>query len=317
MKIITFKDIEDLGIRPAVCMQWVDEMLRNKDKVLLPPKIHMALSDDIFCNVMPSVIPHETLGHRVMGAKLVTRYPQNDPALESVIVLMNADNGEKLAIMDGTWITAMRTGAVAAHSIELLAVKDYTEIGVVGLGNTSRATLAVLGDTVKDREIHIKLLKYKDYADDVIERFKDNKNFIFEVVDSMEDLARGSQVIISGVTYAQDDFLTPEYYEEGCLIVPIHTRGFMECDLVFDKIYGDDYGHVCDFKHFKEYKYFAEVADVLSNKAEGRINNKERIIAYNIGLSIHDMYFAGNIFKKVSDNKDDFDLGKPYKRIWV
>lgn len=317
MKIITFKDIEDLGIRPAVCMQWVDEMLRNKDKVLLPPKIHMALSDDIFCNVMPSVIPHEALGHKVMGAKLVTRYPQNDPALESVIVLMNADNGEKLAIMDGTWITAMRTGAVAAHSIELLAVKDYTEIGVVGLGNTSRATLAVLGDTVKDREIHIKLLKYKDYADDVIERFKDNKNFIFEVVDSMEDLARGSQVIISGVTYTQDDFLTPEYYEEGCLIVPIHTRGFMECDLVFDKIYGDDYGQVCDFKYFNDYKFFAEVADVLSNKAEGRINNKERIIAYNIGLSIHDLYFAGNIFKKISDNKDDFDLGKPDKRIWV
>ena len=174
MKIITFKDIEDLGIRPAECMKWVDEMLRNKDKVLLPPKIHMALSDDIFCNVMPSVIPHGALGHKVMGAKLVTRYPQNDPALESVIVLMNADNGEKLAIMDGTWITAMRTGAVAAHSIELLAVKDYTEIGVVGLGNTSRATLAVLGDTVKDREIHIKLLNLRKKVHLKIHHFWDN-----------------------------------------------------------------------------------------------------------------------------------------------
>ena len=74
---------------------------------------------------------------------------------------MNADTGEFLALMDGTWITAMRTGAVAAHSALLFAKNNFSVIGMMGLGNTARATLLVLAEKIIDREITVKLLKYK------------------------------------------------------------------------------------------------------------------------------------------------------------
>ena len=88
---------------------------------------------------MPSLVKvdNKTYG----GVKVVTRYPSRIPSLDSTILLFDADTGEKLAFMDGNWITAMRTGAVAAHSINLLEKKNIKEIGIMGLGNTARAEL--------------------------------------------------------------------------------------------------------------------------------------------------------------------------------
>lgn len=67
---------------------------------------------------------------------------------------MNADNGEFLALMDGTWITTMRTGAVAAHSIMLFGNKNFATIGMMGLGNVVRSTILILTDKLPDRELH-------------------------------------------------------------------------------------------------------------------------------------------------------------------
>ena len=157
MKIITFQDIANLKISPLLCYDWVDAMIKNKRQALLPPKISMKPLDGVFCNVMPSIIPG-LAGTNWGGVKIVTRYPKRVPSLESHILLMNADNGEFLALMDGTWITAMRTGAVAAHSIILFGKKNFSTMGIMGLGNVVRSTLLVLANKLPQRELNIKLL---------------------------------------------------------------------------------------------------------------------------------------------------------------
>ena len=60
----------------------------------------------------------------------------------------------------------MRTGAVAVHSIINLAKSDYKTIGMIGLGNVARSTMLVLASMV-DRELEIKLLRYKDQAGNI------------------------------------------------------------------------------------------------------------------------------------------------------
>lgn len=95
----------------------------------------------------------------VGGVKVVTRYPERKPSLDSKLILMNAQTGEFLAVMDANWITAMRTGAVAVHSILLFAKKQFCRVGMIGLGNTARATLLVLAQMLDGRNLGIKLLK--------------------------------------------------------------------------------------------------------------------------------------------------------------
>lgn len=249
----------------------------------------------------------------------MTRYPRRNPSLDSKLLLFDSECGDFLALMDANWITAMRTGAVAAHSILLLAKKDFGEIGIVGLGNTARATLLVLAAMIPDREMHIKLLCYKGQEKLFAERFAEYPNLHFSYVEDYSKLIKGSDVVISCVTCFHEDICTDDCFDEGVLVVPVHTRGFTNCDLVFDKVFADDYGHVKHFKNFEKFKYFSEVCDVVNGNAAGRENDRERILAYNIGLSIHDIYFAMHIYQmlKEKDSLVDIDLGEPTDKFWI
>lgn len=253
------------------------------------------------------------------GAKVVTRYPERKPSLDSKLLLLDAESGEFLALMDANWITAMRTGAVAAHSIMLFAKENYSVLGMLGLGNTARAALLVLTSMMPEREFKIKLLKYKGQETLFMERFAKYPNLHFTCVDNADTLVKGTDVVISAATYLPQDICEDACFEPGVLVVPIHTLGFTNCDLFFDKVFADDLGHVCHFKNFDKFKYFAEVSDVVSGKSVGRESDEERILAYNIGISMHDINFASHIYQLLRDdpNLTDIDLHDPAEKFWI
>src|SRR5688572_30684050 len=64
----------------------------------------------------------------VLATKLITLIPGNVerglPTLLATIVLMDPKTGRTLAVMDGTWITALRTAAVTAVAVDRLASND-------------------------------------------------------------------------------------------------------------------------------------------------------------------------------------------------
>lgn len=321
MKVISFQDIVDLDIPPMTCYQWAETMIREKKKAILPPKISIKPKEGTFCNVMPSFVSID--GELEWGGvKIVTRYPNRVPSLESRILLMDAIRGEFLAVMDGTWITAMRTGAVAAHSIGLFAKKDFATVGAVGLGNVLRATLLMMAETFPNREMEFKLLRHKGQERQLAERFRDYPNFQFSFVDTPEDMVKDADVVLSGATYLEDDICEDRFFKKGVLVQPIHTRGFTNCDLFFDKIFADDRGHVCNFKNFKSFRKFAEVGEVVNGIVPGRENNEERILAYNIGISAHDIYFAASIYKMLKEqgrleSLPDMSIKEPNEKFWV
>ena len=68
----------------------------------------------------------------------------------------------------------------------------------------------------------------------------------------------------------------------------------------FDHIFADDKGHVEGFKYFSQFKEFNELSEVLLGKVIGRDNDEQRIMAYNIGLGLHDVLFASKIYERLS-----------------
>lgn len=322
MKIISFDDVRSLNISPVECYNWVNDMIVHKADALLPAKTHMNMPGNVFCNVMPSIIcglADTNWG----GVKVVTRYPERKPSLDSKILLFNANSGEFLALVDGNWITTMRTGAVAAHSVLTLAKKNFSEIGMIGLGNTARASLIVLASMIPDRILNIKLLRYKDQAELFEDRFARYENLHFTIEDTVEETVKGSDVIISCATYFEDDICSDDCFDEGVLVVPVHTRGFTNCDLFFDKVFADDTGHVDHFRNFAKFKSYAEVSDVLNGRAAGRENDKERILAYNIGVSIHDINYAAHIYQLFEEEPERFmqladaQMHDPVDKFWI
>lgn len=317
MILITHNDIENLNISKKECYNWVVDCLKHKQECILPPKISIKPSAGIFCNVMPSFVKinDKTYG----GVKVVTRYPDREPSLDSQIILFDADTGENLAIMDGNWITAMRTGSVAAHSIGLFANKNVKKIGILGLGNTARSTFQSFLENIYDgNSLQVKLLKYKQQEELFAKQFSNYKKIKFSFVDTGEELVENSDVIISAATYLPDNICEKnEKFKEGVLVIPVHTLGFTNCDLFFDKVFADDYDHVKNFKYFDKFKKFGEVSDVINKRREGRTNEKERILVYNIGISIHDIYFAAKIYKKLANKKEKINFKGPTEKFWV
>lgn len=293
MRYISNGEIEKLGISSNDMLEWAGDMIKYKSECVLPAKISMKQEGHIFYNVMPCILPKQKLA----GVKLVNRYPMRDPSLKSNLMLYDLDSGDIKAVMDADFITKWRTAAVAVHSLKLFAKSDYKTVAFIGLGEIGKATLKVFFDTI-DRDMTIRIFNYKNRADEIIGEYYVNNqkhNIKWEKYDDYLQMVKGCDVIVSSITYAEKDFADESVYEKGCLLIPVHTLGFQGCDLTFDKIFGDDKGHIEGFKYFDRFKSFAEVADVVNGKCSGRENDEERIIAYNIGIALHDIYYAGKI----------------------
>ena len=317
VRIISHNDVVNAGISPALCLQWIEESFRMKYASSLPPKISLHPQGDDFFNTMPCLLP-EQFGRFSM--KEVHRIEGREPSLGSDILLYDSKTGNLLAIIDGDWITNMRTGAVAALSARMFKASNTNDYSFIGLGNTARATALCILEDNKDRDILFRVLKYKDQAEQFIERFKDYKNLTIEVVDDIDTIVNESHVLVSCITSASG-LLCPhdELFQPGMLLIPVHTRGFQNCDLFFDKIFGDDTGHIQGFKYFSRFKKFDELSQVLLGNAPGRENDSERIICYNIGLGLHDAVFASHIYDYLSDNEDlqFFEQNKETSKIWM
>lgn len=312
MNIINFNDVQKLNISPLECYKWVREGFLMKNEILLPEKISLKLENNIFFNFMPCYIPKLDK----VGVKIVSRFPEHTPSLKAQLMLFEASTGKELALMDATWITAMRTGAVATLAINTLQRSDAEHYSFIGLGNTSAATLLTLLSS-SDRKLKVKLLKYKNQADLFIERFSKFDKVTFTVTDSMEELFSTADVIISGVSFSDELLGQDAWFKEGVLVVPIHTRGFQNCDLFFDKVFSDDRDHVKSFKYFNRFKYFDELPNILNGKSKGRESDKERILSYNIGIALHDIYYASKIYERIVPKKQENKLLSDLSKFWV
>ena len=76
-----------------------------------------------------------------MGCKLVTLFEGNKdrPTHQALIALVDPETGTPTALMDGTYITAMRTAATAALATRILSRPESSVLAILGTGVQSRA----------------------------------------------------------------------------------------------------------------------------------------------------------------------------------
>ncbi len=327
MKIISQQQIRALNISPATCVDWIRESFSLKQKAELPAKISVHPEDGEFFTSMPCLLPSpytselEGLARyerRYFGVKEVHRLLNAEPSLGSDMMLYDAQTGELLALLDTDWITTMRTGAVAAVSSKVLRKSNAETYGIVGLGNTARATLLCILEQEPDRHFPVKLVRYKDQADLFIERFKEYKNVSFEIVESAEVMAGDVDVFISCITNAQSLLVPDERtFNPGVTVIPVHMRGLQNCDTTFDRVFGDDTGHVCGFKLFKQWPDYNEIGEVLNGRDPGRRSDEQRIIDYNYGLALHDVVYAAKIYERLKEKSLEIEIERETSKFWV
>jgi ornithine cyclodeaminase/alanine dehydrogenase-like protein (mu-crystallin family) len=106
-----------------------------------------------FFGMMPARTPDG------LGIKLVTFYPSNAklgiPTHMGTIFLADPETGAPLAVMDGTFITEMRTAAVSAAATKLLSSPDAKILAILGSGVQARSHVEALRLVRRFEEIRV------------------------------------------------------------------------------------------------------------------------------------------------------------------
>src|SRR5258708_19193169 len=131
MLVLTRADVEellDLDELVGALARAHEEL--SSGAVSMPPRI-AALAADGLLGAMPAYLPSAGL-----GCKLVSLFPGNvdRPTHQAEIVIFDPANGTPIAVMDGAYITAMRTAAAAALSAPLLAPPHARVLAILGAG---------------------------------------------------------------------------------------------------------------------------------------------------------------------------------------
>jgi ornithine cyclodeaminase/alanine dehydrogenase-like protein (mu-crystallin family) len=118
----------------------------------MPPRMAaMVAEQDGFLASMPAYLPSAG----ALTAKLVSLFPRNQDRAthQAIICCFDPANGSPLALMDGTYITAMRTAAGSAVATQVLARPGATTVAVLGTGVQARSHVAVLAATGRATEV--------------------------------------------------------------------------------------------------------------------------------------------------------------------
>lgn len=299
IKQISAEEIKNLNFKPSVYYSWIDEVMNHFEEFILPTKTRVPLRTADYFNVMPCVLP--TLNR--MGLKVVTRSEERrkegQDNIDADILLYDYNSCNLLSLMDGSLITTIRTAAIAVHSMLHLAIKQDV-VAMVGLGNIGTWIGRILFDQINGKSIKVKLFKYKKHAERFIEEFKGYQNVTFEICDTYDQLMTGSDVVFSSVTFIENDFCSPDVFKEGCTVIPVHMRGFKECDKVFDHVITSDLESIKKFQYYGEMRKLSRLNEVLKGDIKVRENETDRILVYNLGIALYDIYFAAKMYEQLN-----------------
>ena len=94
-----------------------------------------------------------------LGIKVVSLFPNNRslqiPTINGVILLLNATTGQPKALMDGTYLTALRTGAISGLATRLLARDDASHVAIIGSGAQTMTQLEAVAHVRNIKRVSI------------------------------------------------------------------------------------------------------------------------------------------------------------------
>jgi len=114
-------------------------------KAILPLRTQVTVKEyEGITLFMPAYLPEiESL-----GTKIVSVFPQNAknnrPTIHAMVIICEARTGQPSAMMDGTYLTALRTGAASGIATDLLAHKEAKTAAIFGAGVQGRTQLEAI-----------------------------------------------------------------------------------------------------------------------------------------------------------------------------
>ena len=239
------KTVEALAIPMAAIIENLEQMFREKGegRVEMPPKPGIHTRPNDFTHAMPAYIP--LLG--ASGVKWVSGYPENQkkglPYISGLLILNDPDTGVPVAVMDCTWITAVRTGGATAIAAKHLARKDSTRVGIVACGVQGRSNLEALAGLYKLQEA-----KAYDIVPKIAQRFakemQEKTGVDVIPVESAREAVQEMDIVVTSGPILRDPApaIGPGWLAKGAFACPLDFDSYWQGDALAqaDKLATDD-----------------------------------------------------------------------------
>ena len=288
-------------------------LAQGSGQTVIEPRMHLT-PDPAFnghFNVLRGyVAPLGVAGVKIVG-DYVDNYKQGLPSEMALLNLFDPRTGMPLAVIDATWITDARTGAVTAIGAKHLARKGSRVLGHIGARGTAYWNVRLLDRLFDFDEIRVHSRR-PESRDAFGARLSQDLGKKVIVTTDWESCVRGADIVVEASRLDRPaPMLKTEWIKPGALVVPYGTMSALELSLtsIMSKMVMDDWGqarsgpygalraHV-DAGLLSEATLHAELGQIVAGSKPGRERDDETILFWHRGLSLSDIALGHAVLEK-------------------
>lgn len=310
------------GMSMKQAIEDLEEVFRLFDAgdCILPGKIVMkrpeANSEEISgrINAMPAFVggKFNMAGIKWIGSGPSNPFKYNLPRASAIIILNDPETKIPLAVMDGTVISAIRTGAVTGICAKYMAPVKTKVVGLFGAGAQSRTQLMA----IKEALPHIEKVLISDISKDRADKFAEEMTTQvgIPVITDLDrlDVIENSDVLVTATT-ATEPIIHGKEINHGCYVAHLGDNEVDEALILkADKIFIDDWetdkhrmGDTLAYMYrdgkIDDSRIDGSVSDLISGKKKGRDNEEQLTYSCNVGLGLYDVAIATRVYRYALD----------------
>jgi ornithine cyclodeaminase len=318
LRFLSGPDIESLGIGRAEIIDAVAGVVtaHGRGQTVFEPRVHLVPDNggaghfNVLRGHVSALGRHGVSGVKVVG-DFVANYQRGLPSELALVTLYDPSTGVPLAIIDATFITAARTGAMTAVGARALARPGARVLGHAGARGTAFWNVTMLDSVFDFAEIRV-TSRRPESREAFAERLRAETGTPVRVTSSVEEAFDGADILVEATRLtAPQPLLHPGLVRPGALVVPYGTVSAVSPDLLdaVDKVVVDDWReaqagrfgalrHHVDAGILTERSLHAELGQILAGGRPGRESTDERILLWHRGLSILDVAVAHLILER-------------------
>lgn len=255
----------------------------------------------------------------IASLKNVNSFPHNIdnglPSAPAQVLLIDGKTGVVISVLDGTYVTQLRTGAASGAAFDILAKKECKIGALIGTGGQAAAQLEAMMTARKLEEVRVydmNLERTKEFAERMREELKSYGTKI--VVAETSDAAIDNADLIVTVTPSSKPVFDGTKVKEGATIscVGAYQHHMQEMDPAIlpraSKIYFDSEEAVLSESGdilipleegiITKEDFTGDLGDVIKGRVVGRENDEEIIVFETVGVAAQDLTAAKAIYEK-------------------
>ena len=251
-------------------------------------------------------------GVKVIG-DFVENYRQDLPSELGLLCLFDPRTGAPTAVLDGSGITDIRTGAVTAIGAKYLARRDARTLGHIGARGTAYWNVRLLDSLFGFETIRVHSRR-PDSREDFARRLSADLGKEVVATADWRSCVQGADIVVEASRLTSPEpLLRTEWIKPGSLVIPYGTMSAVELSLtdIMSKIVVDDWGqcatgkfgalraHVEAGKLTREVLH-AELGQIVAGLRPGRQSEEETILFWHRGLSLSDIALGHAILAKAA-----------------